>query len=80
MKELTLRSFHSILKDVDADNDMDFTSFSDSLANVIGDYDIVNEIVHFIEEDLNIFSDADMLGLDENDLDAIVEFINTYEF
>lgn len=80
MKELTLRNFHGILKDVDPDNEMDFTSFSDALSNVISDYDIVNEIVHFIEEDLNIFSDAEILGLDENDLDAIVEFINTYEF
>jgi hypothetical protein len=75
--ESNLKDWQKIFKNLDYTNEEDFDTFKSSINDFFYDVeeDLLEELYEYLESDLAVYSDAELVELTEEEIQSIVEFI-----
>jgi len=75
--ESNLKDWQKIFKNLDYTNEEDFDTFESSINDFFYDVeeDLLKELYEYLESDLAVYSDAELVELIEEEIQSIIEFI-----
>ena len=75
--ESNLKDWQKIFKNLDYTNEGDFDTFESSINDFFYDVeeDLLKELYEYLESDLAVYSDAELVELIEEEIQSIIEFI-----
>ena len=81
INDMGIHQLEDVLYETSKFNDKDFKTFEEALLDMYGGINTQNlkRIIDYVENELELKSDADLTNLDRNQKDKIVEFASKLE-